>query len=909
MLRSSQPMGKLSARTRRLLRFLAAATGVSLGLFGSLALILKVRRPEVLSSGSIAFALNVIAVLIFLLLFLSSLRRDAGKEGYSLGRLDLFYAASVAVALVSFLVASRARENFLQPFMLITAFAVYLLVRTNRRRLEGMPALLLAGALVAFAGIEAAHGLAQWASGREMRGFFFNVNHFAMFLTMVLPLAWVAIRLRMNAFLRISGYGVTALMLAAVGLSRCRTAYTALILVGGILFLVRHLPRTAPAGGGPRPWRSAVRGALVFGAVGLVVISALAVSFKPMSAAGRLLIWKVSVRTALAHPVTGVGYGNFPAVYNVEQGRYFEEAKGSAIERLSASADAYAFNDFLESIVELGLIGLVVLLPFWGLVLWTVAGVLRRGNSPPAGPASSPDGRLALGAAGSVLAYMIMAMFYYPSRILPIVMLFSVFLGWIAGDKKPAPDRVPHSFRVFVLAFAAVSFSAALILFPTLWKRFDAERSWSEAITLAHTGRTMDAVAATRTIYPLLRSDTDFVDFHAGLLLGAGEAPEAVAVLGAARKCSSNPRLAEKLASAQGALGDLDAAMRSAREVDSILPWRLASKALLADISMRKGDVQGASRYARLVLDTPMKVRTDEGEALKAKAFELWARAPQSSAEEGSPLLSLLAGLPGEYRAGVLGALQAMGNRSGPYVDALRTADPEERTCLAFLLANMPDLDIRGLDAASVMENVRMACLARRTVPLASGVPEAVFLEYVLPYAAAGEPREPWRTDFYARFLESAASSPSIEEAVVRLNREVVVQFRLVYADKHVRKPLSSPRRIIERGFVSCGEASLLLVYACRSVGIPARLVVLPRYHGKPGGHVWVEAWDQGRWRHIAAYDPGFLDRTWIRPYLVEMFPKGSRGIIFASCFRRKGLRIMRNWDSAFLDISENYLQ
>jgi len=902
-------MGTSSARTRHLLRFLAGAAGLSLGLIGAVALILKVRRPEVLSSGSIAFALNVIALLIFLLLFLSSLRTDAGRKGYALGWLDVFYAASVAVSLVSFLVASRARENFLQPFMLITAFAVYLLVRTNRRRFEGTPALLLAGALVAFAGVVAAHGLAQWASGREMRGFFFNVNHFAMFLAMILPLAWAAARLRMNAFLRFSGYGVTALMIAAVGLARCRTAYTALILVGGVFYLVRHLPRTAPAGGGPRRRRSAVRGVLVFGAVGVVVVSALAVSFKPMSAAGRLLIWKVSARTALAHPVTGVGYGNFPAVYNVEQGRYFEEGKGSAIERLSASADAYAFNDFLESFVELGLIGLVVLLPFWGFVLWTAAGVLSRGDPPPAGPASSSDGRLALGASGSVLAYMIMAVFYYPSRILPIVMLFSVFLGWLAGDKKPAPDRARRSFRVFGLAFAAVSLSAALILFPTLWKRFIAERSWSKAVALARAGRTTDAVAATRAAYPLLRSDPDFVDLHAGLLLGVGDAREAATVLDAARVYSSNPRLAEKLASAYVALGDLEAALGQARKADSILPWRLSSKALLADISVRRGDPEGTSRYARLVLDTPMKVRTAAGEALKTKAFELWTGSPKRSGETESLFIDLLARLPAEFRGGVLGALQAMGSRSGPFVEALRAAGPEERTCIAFLLANMPDRDVLGLDANFLVENVRTACLARRTVPLAMDVPDVIFLEEVLPYAVGDEPRDPWRPDFFERFKEAAVSSPSVEDAVVRLNRDVFLEFRLAFAERDMRKPLLSPRQSIEKGAVSCGEAAVMLVDACRSVGIPARMIVLPRWPHIKGGHIWVEVWDHGRWRHISAYDPALLEQTWIPLQIAETFPPGSRAAVFAAHFRRTGLRLLAGRDISFTDITENYLK
>ena len=640
MLRSSVPMGKLSAGTSRLLLSLAGAAGLTLALAGAIALVLRVKRPEILSPGSIGFALGLLSIPVFLLVFLSGLRKEPDPEGCRPAWLDIFYAASVAFLLASFLVASRSRENFLQPYMLVTAFAAYLLVRTNRRRLRGAPVLLLARALAALAGLEAAHGLVQWAAGREMKGFFYNVNHFAMFLAMVLPVAWVLARIGKNPFLRLSGYGVNALLLAAVGLSRCRTAYTALLLVGGIAFLLRRLPRPASEGpGSNRARRSAVRGALVLGATGLVVIAALAVSFKPMSAAGRILIWKVSLGTALAHPVAGVGYGNFPAVYNAEQGRYFGEGKGSAVERLSASTDAYAFNDYLESFVESGVLGLLVLLPFWGLVLRAATGVFRRRGPRSPGRARSSDEALTFGAAGSVLAYMGMAVFYYPSRILPMALLFSIFLGWLAGEERPIPGVSRRSVRGAVLAFAAVSFAAALLLMPVLWKRYIADREWSDALSLSRAGRAGEALAHARAAYPHLKFDPVLVEFYADLILDAGEFREAAAVLEKAKAASSTPRIAEKLARARLELGELDAALKEAGDADAALPWRLTSKALLADIHLRRGDPKEASRYARLVIDTPMKVRTAEGEALKAKAFEIWAgsRAQVGEEAESSP--------------------------------------------------------------------------------------------------------------------------------------------------------------------------------------------------------------------------------------------------------------------------------
>lgn len=864
-----------------------------------------------LSSGSIQLALSVLSVLVFLLLLLSSLKREKEGAGFRLNFLDLFYSASVVVALASFLASSRARENFLQPHMAVTAFGVYLLVRMNRRRLGGRTAVRLAGALAALAGLVAVHGLAQLAVGREMRGFFFNVNHFAVFLAMAAPAAWAAARAARSGFLRVSGYGFVALVLAAVGLSRCRTSYAAILLVAGFTLLGARLGRrTASVGPETRPRASAVRGALLFGAAVLAVVAALAVSFKPLSAAGRVLIWKVGLRTALSHPVAGIGYGNFPAVYGREQGRYFEEGRGTPTERLSADSRPYAFNDYLESFMETGFAGLLVLLPLWSLILMTVGRALHRPELTPPGRPLDPEKILMSGAAGSVLAYMVISVSYYPGRILPLALLFAGLLGWIADDGRAVPAKAVGAGRTYAAVFAAAALIAALALFPTAWKRYGAERVWSKAIGHDRAGRTGEAAALSRAAYPRLKHNADFIDFHAGVMLKAGEAAEAAVVLEKAKEFSSNPRLSEKLAAARLELGRLDGALESGREAAAALPWRLTSKSILTDIHMRRGDFEEALRCARLVLETPMKIRTEEGEALKAKAFDTWERCGPGPGGFGSPLLDTVAGLPAEYRGGALGALQAMGaGRAARFLEAIRGEDAEGRADLSFLLANMPDRDVFGIDVDDLAENVRLARLARRTVPLAANVPDEIFLEYVLPYAAADERREPWRRDFYERFREAAAASPSVEEALVRLNRDVFMTFRLGFFERDSRRPPLSTSQSVESGLVSCAEAAVMLVYACRAAGLPARMVILRRWPRFNFGHVWIEIWEKGRWIHLSAYDPAQPGQTWIRSMAWRELPPGSRGFIFAVRFKRNGIPQLAGRDVNAEDVTERYLK
>ena len=912
-------------------RFRLVFFGVVFCTLGFLPFLLRVRRPEILSLGTISFAIGCIAALLSGLLVLACIKAGPDLNRLTPTRLDAAFAATVAVSLVSFLVSAKRPSNVYQPLLLFTGLLLYLLVRVARRRSlqprRKTVVRLLSGVTV----IAAVQGLAQFAAGLEMKGVFFNVNHFAMFLATVLPLSLGLLWEEEKPYARILSVAASGLILTAIALSRCRTSYTGLILALGLMLFVHH-PRLVR-----RPGRSgagaAARAVLAVGTVAVLVTAGLGLSFKQLSATGRLLIWRVASRMVLDRPLGGVGFSNFPAFYNLAQGRFFAAGKGTAPERLSAAPGLYAFNDYLETAVELGIIGLIAFGFFWGLTLARVIKIFRRhfrGRIEIADPPTSsptPDPRLApgadaltLGAAGSVLAFLIMAFFYYPSRILPVFLLFAALLAWIAGegsgsDQPLRPIRPTGRLqaigmiRVALASFAVAAFLGSILLLPTLHRQFSSEREWSRARSLFRDGRAVEAVDLCRHAYPGLRSNEDFIMFYGGLFTGLGRDDEAVVVFERATVDCPNPYLLEKLAAARMKRGDLDAALADARSAESILPWRLTSKSLLSEIYEKKGDPENAARFARMVLETPMKVRTPEGESLKAGALDQWTRFEKNIRDREGAWIETVLLLPAVYRLDVLDALVMAGPASARYVDEIRAAGPEERTCLAFLLANMPEQDLRSIEPGDIVENARFALKARRTVPVAAEVPENVFLEYVLPYIAADETFEKWRPGFYDRFFAAALTSPTIEEVVMRLNRDVFVGFQLPYEDNKTRHPLPGPLASVKKGVVSCAEASLLLVDACRSVGIPARMVFLPSYPWARGGHAWVEVFDSGRWRHISVYDPAFLDRTWITVSLAKLIPSKPEHRIYAVRFRRTAHRFAYGPEGPLVDITGSYVK
>jgi O-antigen ligase len=896
----TSPGAAMGRNNRLTVLFLVAA-----GLAGASAcfILLRFRRPGFASLGTISFGLGWLDLVLSALLVSALNKKRPGPGLFKPGLPDLAFAGTLVVTLASFLAFSRDRSLAYLPLLSVGTFSFYLLVRSVRARLSGPWARRLFAAVSITAGLEAVHGLAQGALGSEMRGLFFNANHLAMFLALALPVS-AALALKTANDGNVRPYRmIVPVLIGAIALSGCRTAYLAIIVVAAA---------AAPAFIKCRPDRRgrSRRGWTIFAGAFLAASAALlGLSFKQVSAAGRVMIWKASVPMLLERPIAGVGVGNFAVYYNIFQARYFEAGHGTPVERLSADSPPYAFNDYLETAVETGAIGFAVNAVFWALVLMSaVAGLREFGRARASGMV--PD-VLALGSSLSVLAFMVMSFFYYPGRIAPTSFLFAGFFAWTVKDRGLPRRAGPQAgrARTLGLAYALATAAAAVALLPILHGQFVAEREWSEAKFLARRGDLAGGIAKCRTAVRRLAGNAAFLEDFGSLLLESGSPAEAVSVFERAVSLRSSPYGLEKLASARLRLGDLAGARENARLADSILPWRLTSKALLMDILEKLGDARGSARYAGRILETPMKARSDEGLRLKRRALEVWMGAEKSETDSETPILDVLPLVPGAYRLDVLEALHAAGSRAGLFIEAIRGAAAVERPGLSFLLANMPDRDLRSLNIAGFVEDVRLAYEARRTIPLAAAVPEEIFLENVLPYAVANEPRDRWRPEFYRRFREAAAAGSSVEDVVLALNRDVFAAYRLSYLERDDRKDLLSPRQVMERGFVSCGEAALLVVEACRAIGIPARMVILPRWPESKAGHFWLEVFDRDRWRRLTAFDPTPLDRTWIEKLAAKIVPLRPENRIYAVSFRKTPIRIMFGGDVSFLDITGEYIR
>ncbi len=220
---------------------------------------------------------------------------------------------------------------------------------------------------------------------------------------------------------------------------------------------------------------------------------------------------------------------------------------------------------------------------------------------------------------------------------------------------------------------------------------------------------------------------------------------------------------------------------------------------------------------------------------------------------------------------------------------------PGERAA-RFLIEHMPEADRAALSADYLARNLEFAFKARAEFPWAARVPEEIFLNDVLPYAVFDEPRDPWRAELYGLCRDLVQDARTASEAAQTLNRELFNRIGVHYHTGR-KRPNQSFHESRDLGRATCTGLSIILVNACRAVGIPARAVGTPLWTNLRGNHTWVEIWD-GDWQFTGAdeYDAAGLNRGWFVGDAARARADDSRHAIYATSWKREGLTFPMVW-------------
>lgn len=258
-----------------------------------------------------------------------------------------------------------------------------------------------------------------------------------------------------------------------------------------------------------------------------------------------------------------------------------------------------------------------------------------------------------------------------------------------------------------------------------------------------------------------------------------------------------------------------------------------------------------------------------------------------------------------EFREGIGQSLQRAGDNRAELVKALAQVPEKQAKGMQFLVAHMPERDAKVLTGDFLLKNVNWAYKARETFPWAKQVPEDIFLNDVLPYAALNERRDDWREDFFNRFSKHVKGAKTQMDAIRAVNDAIVKEVKVEYNTKR-KKPDQSPYESMEIGMASCTGLSILLNDAFRAVGIPSRVAGIPAWTTKRGNHNWVEVWTSAdkKWHFTEYYpDKGGLDHGWLLADAAKANGKSFYHSIYASSWKQTGQHFPLVWDMERKDV------
>lgn len=324
---------------------------------------------------------------------------------------------------------------------------------------------------------------------------------------------------------------------------------------------------------------------------------------KKDSADGRLLIWKIGLIHDRYMPFC-LGVGMFPHLYGDLQANYFSGDKATEAEKMLAGNPEYAFNEYLQLLLETGLFSFVVFILI--LIHTFITGIKWKR----AGPVSS------------LSALLLFAFTSYPFSVLP----FLVVLVFLIAACSSRQRVIAHTHEVFDRCYFRYReeevnqnrfYVAILLLLIVPVTAFclhnrrpthQAYKEWSKAKLLYQSGLYREAETEYREIYPLLNDQVNFLFEYGRTLHQNGQYKESTAVLTQGTLFSCDPMFYNLIGKNHQALKSSYNAREAYQRAINLIPHRLYPYYLMAKMHIENNATGEARKWAQVVVDKEPKV-------------------------------------------------------------------------------------------------------------------------------------------------------------------------------------------------------------------------------------------------------------------------------------------------------------
>lgn len=349
----------------------------------------------------------------------------------------------------------------------------------------------------------------------------------------------------------------------------------------------------------------------LFCLLGLLIFASLYLyRLKADSADGRFFRWKVALSIIKDRPVLGNGYGTFHKAYNLAQADWFRHHQESKRNILLAGDQAYAYNEFLETAVETGLISLLV---FIGILIVSIK-KLASGTSP-------DQSYLSAGCRGTIIAFTMASLFSYPFSILPVEILLFYCLALASRNNAGSKELVDRAYinknRMWQVTFFVALVAASLLIMIALYHQYSGMKNWDVAKKLEDTGAIDNAGHLYNEACKELSANGEFLKEYGIFLLNTNRSSEAIKLLERGTLYSADPDLYIALGDGYHKHREFKLAEEKYKSAGYIDPKRFVPQYKLLKLYLLEGDSVKARSMATYINQMDIKVNSPEIRAIK----------------------------------------------------------------------------------------------------------------------------------------------------------------------------------------------------------------------------------------------------------------------------------------------------
>lgn len=440
-----------------------------------------------------------------------------------------------------------------------------------------------------------------------------NPNITAMFLVLAVP-AFVPYLSSQKAIIRKAIPLILTLIAIALILLKCRTAYLGLGILLVILLNSRYelLKRT----------RRNQKASILTIAILLSVIVPLGnylYQAKKSSADGRKLIWKLSMNMVTEKPLSGYGYGFFERNYNLNQAKYIREGKVTPKELEIAGFVRMGYNEFLESAVEGGIIGLII---FLGLIvsLLIAPGKMYKVRD---------DAPFVHSVYMGVAAFSGMSLVNFSLRSIPLILIFVLYSAILCSDLAKnkttkwllvVPANVSSGLKNLVAICLVLS---ALLIFVSQYPLPLANYKNKVALNMAKQKQFKSAIKVLDEIKTIIPDHDSFLKNYGTILLATGDYRQAIAYFNKAKIYTSDPDLYVFSGQCYYKSQRFESAIKEFEMASLLEPQRFLPRVALMNLYYKMNDTLGATTVAYGILQLKAKIPSSKITGYKESARNL----------------------------------------------------------------------------------------------------------------------------------------------------------------------------------------------------------------------------------------------------------------------------------------------